>query len=352
MKKILITGTSGFIGYHLTEILISSNFEIYGIDSINDYYDIELKYSRLKNLGFDKKQIKSKNPIISDKYKNLIFQKTDLSDYKNISKIFDQNKFDYVINLAAQAGVRYSIKNPYPYLKSNMEGFLNILEGCRKVKVKHLIYASTSSVYGLNTNVPFEEDHVTDHPISFYSATKKSNEIMAHSYSHLYNIPSTGLRFFTVYGPWGRPDMALFLFTDAMIKNKPINVFNNGNMVRDFTYVLDIVNSIKKLINKPPKSNNSWDSKNPLSSTSSCPYQILNIGNADPINLMEYVSAIEENLNMKAKINFMPMQDGDVPFTFSNSRKLYDKISFKPSTSVKIGVKKFIDWYKIYYSIS
>ena len=262
----------------------------------------------------------------------------------------NDQKFDYVVNLAAQAGVRYSIENPHAYTYSNIEGFLNILEGCRHNQVKHLIYASTSSVYGLNETMPLCEDASTEHPISLYAATKKANEMMAHSYSHLFNLPTTGLRFFTVYGPWGRPDMALFLFTKSIIEGKPIKVFNNGKMIRDFTYVSDIVESIKKLISKPPQGDLNWSGKNPKPNKSSAPYQIFNIGNSSPTNLSDYINAIEVALHKNALIEYLPMQPGDVPMTHSSTVNLEKYINFKPATKIEHGIKDFVDWYKMYYT--
>ena len=351
MKKILVTGSSGFIGYHLVKRLLSQKYRIIGLDILNTYYDVNLKFSRLSELGIDKNKILLNQNVQSKLHSNLKFIKADIADIEFMKTFMSNEKFDYVINLAAQAGVRYSIENPFAYTKSNITGFLNILEGCRHNEVKHLVYASTSSVYGLNTKMPLEETNSTDHPISFYAATKKSNEMMAHSYSHLYKLPSTGLRFFTVYGPWGRPDMALFLFTDAIVKGKPINVFNNGNMVRDFTYVDDIVESIKKLTPKPPNSNDEWNSSIPLPNSSSAPFKIFNIGNSKPTQLMDYINAIENKIGKKALINFMPMQAGDVPKTHANTKSLENYIKFKPSTSIESGIGNFVDWYLKYYKI-
>lgn len=349
MQKILITGTAGFIGFHLTKKLIKEGYKIVGLDIINDYYDINLKFSRLQMLGIEKENIQMNTAIPSNIYSNLRFIKADLADYEYIVKMMKFENFDYVINLAAQAGVRYSIENPKSYTHSNIDGFLSILEGSRHSNVKHLIYASTSSVYGLNTKMPLKETFPTEHPIAFYAATKKANEIMAHSYSHLYNLPTSGLRFFTVYGPWGRPDMALFLFAEAMMKGEAINVYNHGRMIRDFTYVDDIIESIARLINKPPEGDSEWDGNEPRIDTSSAPYRIFNIGNGSPVELMRYIKAIESSLGVQGKYNMMDIQPGDVPATHADTDALKDYISFRPKTSIEKGVEEFIIWYKRYY---
>tara|TARA_Y100000766_G_C18895127_1_gene600548 strand:- start:630 stop:1685 length:1056 start_codon:yes stop_codon:yes gene_type:complete len=351
MKKILVTGTAGFIGFHLTKKLITDGFNVIGLDIINDYYDITLKNDRLKNLGFVIDLISENKIIQSSIHKNLKFVKMDLAKHKLVVDLMMDEKFDYVINLAAQAGVRYSMDNPLAYSHSNIDGFLSILEGSRYSKVKHLIYASTSSVYGLNTKMPLKESTPTEHPMAFYAATKKANEMMAHSYSHLYNIPTSGLRFFTVYGPWGRPDMALFLFAEALRKNKPINIFNHGNMIRDFTYIDDITESISRLVAKPPKKNNNWSGEKPRIDMSSAPFRIFNIGNGSPIKLMRYIKAIETSLQKKGNYNMMDMQPGDVPATHADTTELEKYINFKPNTNVENGIQKFIDWYKDYYSL-
>jgi UDP-glucuronate 4-epimerase len=347
--KILITGTAGFIGYHLVNRLLTDRINIVGLDIINDYYDVNIKYSRLDEHGIEGRELKERDIFVSTKHLNYRFLKADLADYDFLVDFMIKEKFDFVVNLAAQAGVRYSIDNPRAYTHANIDGFLSILEGCRKSNVKHLLYASTSSVYGLNEIMPLTENHNTDHPMALYAATKKANELMAHSYSHLFKLPTTGLRFFTVYGPWGRPDMALFLFTDAILNNKAINVYNYGNMIRDFTYVGDIVESINKLITIPPKSDPSWNGLSPNSSTSSCPYQIFNIGNSSPTKLNNYIEELENSLGKKAKKKFLPMQMGDVPVTHANVEKLENYISFKPATSVKTGVDEFVQWYLHYY---
>lgn len=346
MKKILVTGTAGFIGHHLALLLAKLGHKVVGLDQINDYYDINLKYHRLALQGIEREQISYGKKVRGD----IDFIQLNLEDAEGIMSLFEQEKFNYVVNLAAQAGVRYSLENPKAYIDSNIQGFLNILEACRAFPVEHLIYASTSSVYGLNKQIPFKTSTCTDHPVALYAASKKANELMAHSYSHLFNIPSTGLRFFTVYGPVGRPDMALFLFTDAMIKGKPINVFGEGNMMRDFTYVGDIVTAISKLLPKPPKGG-SFDPKDPKPNTSSAPYAIYNIGNNSPVGLMEYIAEIEKNLGVVAQKNYMEMQAGDVRETYADVSDLYEMIDFKPETTIAHGIKKFIDWYKDYYDI-
>jgi UDP-glucuronate 4-epimerase len=349
--KILITGSAGFIGFHLSELLLKSGFFVIGLDQINDYYDINLKYARLLELGISKNRIKEKELVSSDKYNNYNFIKANLEDYEFIVCFLKEQAFDFVVNLAAQAGVRYSLQNPRAYTKSNVDGFLSILEGCRQSYVKHLIYASTSSVYGLNTQMPLNEDQPTEHPVSLYAATKKANEMMAHCYSHLYGLPTTGLRFFTVYGPWGRPDMALFLFTRAIVNGEPINVFNDGQMIRDFTYVADIVESIKLLIPKAPMGDVLWNGDTPRISTSKAPYRIFNIGNSSPVKLLDYIFEIESQLKIRAKKNYMELQPGDVISTYADTASLSDYIKFKPATPIRLGIENFIKWYKIYYKI-
>jgi UDP-glucuronate 4-epimerase len=350
MKKILITGAAGFIGFHLTKRLVENGYHVVGLDIINDYYDINLKLSRLEFLGINISGIKLNHLMPSKKYDDLRFIKADLSNHTYILKLMETEKFDCVINLAAQAGVRYSIDNPLAYTHSNIDGFLSILEGARYSKVKHLIYASTSSVYGLNTAMPLKETTPTEHPMALYAATKKANEMMAHSYSHLFDLPTTGLRFFTVYGPWGRPDMALFLFAEAMRKGEAINVYNHGKMIRDFTYIDDIVESITRLLVKPPKRNNNWDSDLPRIDTSSAPYRIFNIGNGSPVELMIYINAVEAALGVQGKYNMMDIQPGDVPATHADTSALEEYIDFRPQTTIEFGVAKFIDWYKSYYN--
>ena len=330
--------------------LLNHGYTVIGYDNINDYYDPNLKTSRLNQLGVN---IPPENnygqEVISSIYPNVIFVKGDLRDKKLISRLFSARAPNYVVNLAAQAGVRYSLTNPEAYLSSNIEGFLNILEACRHHKVDHLVYASSSSVYGLNETMPFRVSDNVDHPISLYAASKKSNELMAHAYSHLYNIPTSGLRFFTVYGPWGRPDMALFLFTKAMLEDQPINVFNNGEMIRDFTYVDDIVEGIKRVLEQKAGPNPSWSGKTPDPSSSSAPYRLYNIGNQNPVNLMDFIRAIENELGLKAKINYMPMQPGDVAATQADVSALKQEVGYQPNTSVEKGINRFIKWYLQYY---
>ena len=331
--KIVVTGSAGFIGFSVCLKLIERGDIVIGIDNHNKYYDPKLKEERVKKLI---------------KYPNYKHFKVDISDQKNLEDIFKNYKPNKVINLAAQAGVRYSMENPMAYIKSNIYGFANILENCRHYNVEHLVYASTSSVYGANTKMPFSETDSANHPLSVYAASKKSNELMAHSYSHLYKLPTTGLRFFTVYGPWGRPDMALFKFTKAIMEEKPINVFNHGNHSRDFTYIDDIVEGVIRTADVPPNENINWNSDNPDPSFSKAPWIIYNIGNNKPIKLMDYIDALEKALNKKAKINFLPLQPGDVPNTYANVNSLKNKFNYKPSTSVLEGVTKFIEWYKTY----
>ena len=343
MKKVLITGMAGFIGHHLAKLLVKSNYEVVGLDNINDYYDQQLKFARLKDLGFETDAIEY-NKL--QKLLGISFIKLDLKDLENLKALFREQQFDYVVNLAAQAGVRYSLENPHAYVDSNITGFLNILESCRAFPVEHLLFASSSSVYGLSEDIPFQEDNCTDHPLAMYAVSKKANEMMAHSYANLYNIPSTGLRFFTVYGPWGRPDMALHIFTKAIIEDKEFEVFNNGNMSRDFTYVGDIVESIKRLIPLAPKAYNpEFNPKKPTSSKSTKPYQLFNVGNNSPVALMDFIKAIEKTLGKKGKMVFKPMQPGDVQSTYANVESLFNYINFKPETNLEEGIKEFVKKY-------
>ena len=348
MEKILVTGAAGFIGYHTVEILLKTNYHVIGLDNMNDYYDVHLKWSRLKEHGILQSNVEVNKIARSTTIDNYSFIEADIADHDFIVNMMMVQKFDYVINLAAQAGVRYSIENPKAYTHSNINGFLSILEGCRQSKVKHLVYASSSSVYGLNETIPFAEDQNTDHPISLYAATKKANEMMAHAYAHLYRIPTTGLRFFTVYGPWGRPDMALFLFTEAIMSNRPIEVFNHGKMMRDFTYIADIAEAIKRAMMLPAQPNPNWSGLNTEINTSSAPYQIFNIGNSHPLELGIYIDAIEKALEKKAVINYKDLQAGDVLNTHSDTHRLEDYINFKPQTDVYEGVKQFVEWLKMY----
>jgi len=339
--KILVTGAAGFIGFHITKRLLREGFEVVGMDNLSPYYDLRLKKARLQELeDFSKKQ--------SVKF---FFFKDDLENKNFLTELFRKYKFNKVVNLAAQAGVRYSIENPSSYINSNIVGFANLLEVCRRNNIENLIYASSSSVYGGNKRLPFSEEHNVDHPVSLYAASKKANELMAHSYSHLYGIPTTGLRFFTVYGPWGRPDMALFLFTKSILKGEPIQIFNKGEMIRDFTFIDDITESLFRVINKEANSDSNFDYLQPSPSSSWAPYKIFNIGNSNPINLMDFISTIEEIIGRKAKKEFLDMQPGDVASTSADTELLENWIGFKPRTSVKEGIKKFIDWYTDFYDI-
>lgn len=349
-QKILVTGAAGFIGFHLTKQLLQEGHEVVGLDNINDYYDTNLKYGRLRELGIEKEIIKHDQEVRSTKYELLRFFQVNLEDKGEIYELFRSEKFTRVVNLAAQAGVRYSLENPHTYIESNINGFLNILEACRYNQVEHLVYASSSSVYGLNENMPFSTNDNVDHPISIYAATKKSNELMAHTYSYLFNLPTTGLRFFTVYGPWGRPDMALFLFTKAILKGEPIKVFNNGDMLRDFTYVDDIVEGIKKVLFKTPKGNQKWTGKKPDPSSSMAPYKLYNIGNNNPVKLLDFIKTIETNLGIQAKKEMLPLQPGDVLATYADVEGLIEEFNYKPNTSHTEGVARFINWYKKFYS--
>lgn len=336
MINVLITGAAGFVGYHLSKKLCESNYNVVGLDNLNDYYDVNLKLARLEELKH---------------YTNFNFTKIDLVDRNKLFELFKSNKFDYVINLAAQAGVRYSIENPYAYIDSNIVGFINVLEACRNNPVRHLIYASSSSVYGANVKQPFSEDDNVDHPVSLYAATKKSNELMAHTYSNLYGIPTTGLRFFTVYGTYGRPDMAYFSFTKNIIEGKPIKVFNNGDLERDFTYIDDIVEGIFRLLDKEPQQLSNWDREKAQPSTSFAPYRVFNIGNNKPVKLIEFINTLEEAIGKKAVKEFLPMQPGDVYSTYADIKYLNDLVNYKPSTNIKDGLNNFVDWYKSFYNI-
>ncbi len=337
--KILVTGAAGFIGFHLSNVLVAEGHHVVGMDNINDYYDVNLKYARLEALGIKRsaaEQWKEKAP--SSIFDNFSFQRLGLEDKQGLENLFSTHHFDVVCNLAAQAGVRYSLENPDAYVDSNLVGFVNILESCRHHKIKHLVYASSSSVYGTNTKIPFSTEDTVDHPISLYAATKKSNELMAHTYSHLFNLPTTGLRFFTVYGPWGRPDMALFLFTEAIIQGKDLNVYNHGNMERDFTYVADIVEGVKRIIEKPK-------SQEDL-------YKVYNIGNNNSVRLMDFIGEIESQVGKKGNKVFMDIQPGDVAKTWADVQDLIRDYNYQPNTPVKSGIADFVKWYKEFYQIN
>jgi len=347
--KILVTGAAGFIGFHLCLSLLSRGDQVIGLDNINDYYDPSLKLARLKELGIT--NIVDGEKVASASYPGFSFIKTSIDQKEQLFSLFRESSFDAVVNLAAQAGVRYSLVNPDAYILANIVGFLNVLEACRHFPVKHLVYASTSSVYGSNTAMPFSESQATNHPISLYAATKKSNELMAHSYSHLYNIPTTGLRFFTVYGPWGRPDMALFLFTKAIIQGEPIKVFNDGRMQRDFTYIEDIVQGVVRVLDNPAMPSTEWRGDHPDAATSYAPYRVYNIGNNQPAELIEFIEAIETELGKKAIKEYLPMQAGDVPATHADITNLATDTGYSPQFSVQHGVKNFISWYKDYFKV-
>ena len=334
MKHILVTGAAGFIGFHLSKRLLKEGFKVTGLDNLNEYYDVTLKYGRLEQLGIHHRE---DGETSSDH--DFTFRKGELSDRVFMDELFKKGKFDVVVNLAAQAGVRYSLENPHAYIESNIDGFLNILEGCRHNKVEHLVYASSSSVYGSNKEMPFKTSDRVDNPVSLYAATKKSNELMAHTYSHLYGIPATGLRFFTVYGPWGRPDMALFIFTKAIVEGKPIQVFNHGEMQRDFTYIDDIVESITRLIPKTPAGGEG------------APHNLFNIGHNSPVKLMDFIREIEKNLGKEADKKMMPIQPGDVPATWADVSDLFEMIDYKPRVGIEEGVREFVEWYRNYYEV-
>tara|TARA_A100001388_G_scaffold277140_1_gene267031 strand:- start:223 stop:1245 length:1023 start_codon:yes stop_codon:yes gene_type:complete len=337
--KILVTGAAGFIGFHLCKKLIKSDYKVIGLDNLNSYYDISLKKERINQL----------KKLCELRRNNFKLIKGSLEDNNLISSIFSNNDLDFVFHLGAQAGVRYSLENPHAYINSNIKGFLNILEGCKKNKPKSLIFASSSSVYGGNEKIPFSENHSVDHPVSLYAATKKSNELMAHAYSHLYNLPCTGLRFFTVYGPWGRPDMAPMIFTKSIIEKTPLRIFNNGDMARDFTYIDDVIEIMFRLLKKPVDKNVLFDKKNPESSTSWSPYKIFNIGNSKSVRLIDFITTLENEIGEKAIKVFEPMQSGDVKFTSADTSLIEAWIGFKPNTELKVGIKKFVKWYKNFY---
>ena len=333
-KNVLVTGAAGFIGFHLAKRLLTEGYQVVGVDNMNPYYDVSLKEARLEDLK---------------KKSNFTFFQTDLCDRPKLEDLFSGHKFEVVVNLAAQAGVRYSLENPYAYVDSNLVGFINLLECCRHQTVKHLVFASSSSVYGANTRMPFSVHDNVDHPVSLYAATKKANELMAHTYSHLYRLPCTGLRFFTVYGPWGRPDMALFLFTQAILKDKPIKVFNHGKMQRDFTYIDDIIEGVVRVMGRLPEVNPKWSGDAPDPGTSSAPYKVYNIGNNNPVELIEFIEVIEDVLGKKAQKELMDIQPGDVAATYADVDDLMEDVGFKPKTSIEEGIRHFVDWYKAYY---
>ncbi|MCP4109083.1 MAG: NAD-dependent epimerase [Desulfobacteraceae bacterium] len=335
-NRVLVTGAAGFIGFHLSKRLLEAGCEVAGVDSLNPYYDVSLKEARLE---------------ILKPFSKFSFFKTDIADRESLENIFKNSQSDVVVNLAAQAGVRYSLKNPQAYVDSNLVGFVNILECCRHNKIRHLVFASSSSVYGANTKMPFSVHHNVDHPVSLYAASKKANELMAHTYSHLYDLPCTGLRFFTVYGPWGRPDMALFLFTKAILEGNPIKVFNHGKMKRDFTYIDDIVEGVVRVMGKSPEPNTAWTGDAPDPGTSYAKYKIYNIGNNNPVELMEFIEVIEKILCKKAKKDFLELQPGDVPATYADVDDLIKDVGFKPDTPLETGVERFISWYKEYHGI-
>lgn len=337
MDSVLITGAAGFIGYHLSSRLIENGYRVIALDNLNDYYDVRLKEARLDRLTSDRGEFE--------------FHKMDLADTPQVLRLFSETRPDVVVNLAAQAGVRYSIEDPYAYVNSNVVGFLNVLEGCRRTQVQHLVFASSSSVYGANTRMPFSVHHSVDHPVSFYAATKKANELMAHSYSYLYGLPTTGLRFFTVYGPWGRPDMALFLFTEAILKGEPIKVYNNGMMRRDFTYIDDVVECIARVMTRIPSSDPHWSRCEPDPATSSAPYRLYNVGSNNPVELLCMIEILEHSLGRKSTKEFLPMQPGDVPATYADVGELVRELDFRPCTPIEIGVQRFVDWYRSFYGV-
>lgn len=349
--KILVTGSAGFIGSAVCRRLLDKGDTVVGLDNINDYYDPELKYGRLKELGIEKDDVDWYRFTKSSKYPGFTFVRMNLEDTQAMRMLFANGNFDTVINLGAQAGVRYSITNPHAYIESNIDGFINILEGCRHNGIKHLVYASSSSVYGLNGKVPFSEHDGIAHPVSLYASTKKSNELMAHAYSKLYGLPTTGLRFFTVYGPWGRPDMSPFLFMDAILHDRPIKVFNNGDMLRDFTYIDDIVEGIVRIVDVIPEGNKDWDETSPDPATSPAPYRVYNIGNQRPTRLMDYISCIEKAIGREAKKEFLPMQAGDVYQTYADSSALAEATGFRPDTPLQDGIDRTVAWFRNFYNL-
>ena len=347
--KILVTGTAGFIGFYLAKRLLEDGHEVVGLDCINDYYDVRLKYGRLRETGIEESDVEYGREVRSSKYPGYRFVKLDLTDGERLDALLGRERFDVVVNLAAQAGVRYSLENPRAYVDSNIVGFLNVLEGCRHHGVGHLVYASSSSVYGLNANVPFKEDSGIAHPVSLYAATKKGNELMAHVYSHLFGIPTTGLRFFTVYGPWGRPDMSPHLFTSAILEGRPIKVFNHGDMLRDFTYIDDIIEGVVRVIHHVPEPDGTWRAEEPNPASSCAPYRVYNIGNSSPVRLMDFIEALERACGKEAVKEYLPMQPGDVYQTNADVTRLERDMGYKPSMPLEEGVRRFVEWYKTYY---
>jgi UDP-glucuronate 4-epimerase len=351
MAKILVTGTAGFIGFHVAARLLERGDTVIGIDSINDYYDVHLKHGRLENTGISFADLHYGQKVRSRLWPAYEFIQLRLEDRDALQQLFKEEKFDAVCHLAAQAGVRYSLTNPYAYVSANLEGFINILEACRHSNVGHLVYASSSSVYGLNSHMPFSVHDNVDHPVSLYAASKKANELMAHTYSHLFGLPTTGLRFFTVYGPWGRPDMALFIFTKALLAGEPIDVYNSGNMQRDFTYIDDIVEGVVRVIDRPAEAHAGWSAETPDPGSSPAPYRLYNIGNSSPVKLLDFIEAIEKALGKEAHKNFMPLQPGDVPATWADVDDLIRDFGYRPSTPIEKGVQKFVDWYREFYRV-
>ena len=347
--KILVTGTAGFIGFYLAKRLLEDGHEVVGLDCINDYYDVRLKYGRLRETGIEESDVEYGREVRSSKYPGYRFVKLDLTDGERLDALLGRERFDVVVNLAAQAGVRYSLENPRAYVDSNIVGFLNVLEGCRHHGVGHLVYASSSSVYGLNANVPFKEDSGIAHPVSLYAATKKGNELMAHVYSHLFGIPTTGLRFFTVYGPWGRPDMSPHLFTSAILEGRPIKVFNHGDMLRDFTYIDDIIEGVVRVIHHVPEPDGTWRAEEPNPASSCAPYRVYNIGNSSPVRLLDFIEALEKACGREAVKEYLPMQPGDVYQTNADVTRLERDMGYKPSMPLEEGVRRFVEWYKEYY---
>ncbi len=349
-KKVLVTGAAGFIGFHVTRRLLSNGYKVVGIDNLNDYYDVRLKMERLRQLGIEREKIEFQETVFNGSGRDFSFTRLELADKRKIADLFKAESFNYIIHLGAQAGVRYSLEDPHIYIDTNISGFLNILEGCRQNPVEHLVFASSSSVYGLNRNTPFSVHKGVDHPISLYAATKRSNELMGHTYSHLFGIPVSGLRFFTAYGPWGRPDMALFKFTKAILSGQPLDVYNKGEMKRDFTYIDDLVDGLMLLLDKPPAGDSEWKAADPDPAASSAPFRIVNIGNNQPVKLMEFIAAIEQSVGKKARLNLLPMQAGDVPEAQADVTDMVRDFEYRPHTSIQDGIRKFVEWYNDQYA--